>query len=846
MKKVWFQSRLILGTAALLYGCGEPQSPPAAALAPIPDGSTIEVDAYVAHRDRSVNLPTISWLQPKKGIAPGSKPKDVAMGTLRGLAQPYRLSEAALSSAKFRDVHDAGNGPLIAHFDQQVGGMEVFRSHMQIGMDRGATPVVASGYLAPQVRPITDDFALDETAAVAAAFHAMQNGKVVVNDVHRTSAKPGPSAYTALAVEGNASGGISMTGPARSKRLWYPTPGGLLPAYYIELTAGRSDSTDAKMFSFVVSAVDGEILFTKDLTSADSFSYRVWADGSGRYTPWDSPAGNDFTPNPSGLNDGAEPAGVIAAPLVKLQNAPFNFRNDPWLPSGATDTSGNNVFAYADLVAPDGFSPGDQRITTTAPNTFDRVFDPTADSSAAVAPAVGTHLFYVLNFMHDFFYEAGWDEVSLNQQRDNYGRGGLGGDAIRAEAQDYFSLNNANASTPADGAPPRIQMFLWTPSFGATNITAPAGMVGTLDYGVASTNPKNYNLTQDLVLVDDGTGATSTQGCNATFTNKAALMGKIALIDRGTCSFDIKVKNAQVNGAVAAIIANNRTVAAGGGPFGLLTTDMTITIPAIGISQEAGIPIKAALMAGTTVTLKLQGTRSTRDGSIDTGIIAHEWGHTMSNRLIGNATGLSSLQGGGMGEGWSDFIAMLVTVRPEDINVASNANWAGAYPVGAWAEWALGSNIWYEGIRRYPYSTDMTKNPLTFKHIEEGVPLPATPVPAFGASGVDNSEVHSTGEVWNSMLWECYSNLILSGRLTFAQAQERMKRYLVMGYKLTPIDPTFVEARDALLAAMANDKKSAKGSVRWVLTPKIGVASVPRAIDHSLVRAALLHAGARG
>ena len=69
---------------------------------------------------------------------------------------------------------------------------------------------------------------------------------------------------------------------------------------------------------------------------------------------------------------------------------------------------------------------------------------------------------------------------------------------------------------------------------------------------------------RDLVLVDDGTGATSTQGCNATFTNKAALMGKIALIDRGTCSFDIKVKNAQVNGAVAAIIANNRTVAAGG------------------------------------------------------------------------------------------------------------------------------------------------------------------------------------------------------------------------------------------------------------------------------------------
>jgi 3-dehydroquinate synthetase len=49
----------------------------------------------------------------------------------------------------------------------------------------------------------------------------------------------------------------------------------------------------------------------------------------------------------------------------------------------------------------------------------------------------------------------------------------------------------------------------------------------------------------------------------------------------------------------------------------------------------------------------------------------------------------------------------------------------------------------------------------------------------------------------------------------------------------------------ALLAAMSNDKKSARGDVRWVLTPQIGVASVPRAVDHSLVRAALLHAGAR-
>ncbi len=49
-----------------------------------------------------------------------------------------------------------------------------------------------------------------------------------------------------------------------------------------------------------------------------------------------------------------------------------------------------------------------------------------------------------------------------------------------------------------------------------------------------------------------------------------------------------------------------------------------------------------------------------------------------------------------------------------------------------------------------------------------------------------------------------------------------------------------------LLAAMARDKKRRNGRIRWVLTPRIGDASVPRAVPSSLVRAALLHAGARG
>jgi 3-dehydroquinate synthase len=49
-----------------------------------------------------------------------------------------------------------------------------------------------------------------------------------------------------------------------------------------------------------------------------------------------------------------------------------------------------------------------------------------------------------------------------------------------------------------------------------------------------------------------------------------------------------------------------------------------------------------------------------------------------------------------------------------------------------------------------------------------------------------------------------------------------------------------------LFACMERDKKGDAGGVRWVLTPRVGHASVPRLIPRRIVRAALLEAGARG
>ncbi|UXI69531.1 PA domain-containing protein [Tahibacter amnicola] len=150
-------------------------------------------------------------------------------------------------------------------------------------------------------------------------------------------------------------------------------------------------------------------------------------------------------------------------------------------------------------------------------------------------------------------------------------------------------------------------------------ITAPAAISGNFDAQTAEFGPSvaTSPVTGDVVLVDDGstgTGGTGTvnDGCETPFVNAAAVSGKVALIDRGTCNFAVKVKNAQLAGATAVVIANN---AATGLP-GMAGSDATITIPSLGVAQATGTSIKANLGTGVTVTLGVQsggalaGTRS--------------------------------------------------------------------------------------------------------------------------------------------------------------------------------------------------------------------------------------------
>jgi PA domain-containing protein/flagellar hook capping protein FlgD len=134
------------------------------------------------------------------------------------------------------------------------------------------------------------------------------------------------------------------------------------------------------------------------------------------------------------------------------------------------------------------------------------------------------------------------------------------------------------------------------------HVTAPAGLAGDYPVGLASFGPSlsTSGLSGAVVLAVDGVGLPN-NACEP-LTNAGAMAGKIALLDRGGCTFTVKVKNAQDAGAIAAIVADSLP---GCPPGAMGGTDPTITIPSVRVTQDLGNQLKAALASGLAVTLIL-------------------------------------------------------------------------------------------------------------------------------------------------------------------------------------------------------------------------------------------------
>lgn len=622
---------------------------------------TGEEQPSMVHYDEATNRPKlIRFDLPEARFSlrgGGGSPEESAQRFFTERRDLWGLSEADAATITVTSV--SSRGLRTVNLLQRINGVEVFNSDLNVAVDvanqvmsvAGQPFLGVAGWAAARSRNRVESV-LSPQEAISKAIRDLTGmhyeptmfEEIVSaqeNDYHH---------YDCNLQKGSEL--VPLDRPVRLKDVVFPLGEGQFAAgFYIELWVH-----DYPAYGYVIDVVHDEripdVLFRKSLTARVKYSYRVFNTGDALFRPTDGPAPG--TPHPAGIPNGFQ-APTIPSTLISLES--ILTPSDPWLPPGAIATEGNNCKAYADLVPPDGFGPGDVMGRATGSNLFDQDYDhakPASNPGNLQNSIVG--MFFHVNWLHDRWYEAGFDEAAGNAQTDNFGRGGIGGDPILAEGNDFSGHDNANMSTPSDGASPRMQMF--------------------------------------------------------EFKGPAPLPSRTS-------------------------------------------------------NHEALITF-------------------------------HEMGHYITNRLIGNARGLTNVQGAAMGEGWGDFFALCMTSQDTD-NFTT-----GTFAVGGWTDiTSTFKENYYFSIRRYPYSADMTKNPLTFKHISAGVVLPPGPPsgpPKNPMAGGPNNEVHNAGEVWCSALWEVFVNLI--NKKGHSKAEPLMLQYVIGGLKLTPPMPTYIQARDAIIAAV--------------------------------------------
>ena len=242
---------------------------------------------------------------------------------------------------------------------------------------------------------------------------------------------------------------------------------------------GNVDSYDAGKFFYRAPTVQRIAVPMNDGTMQEGFLVETWTGKSNLLHHTVVGAFGDILKVESRTNTDSynviteEP---ISTPQTVLSGAGAGNAQSPigWLNAGNhrdIHIAGNNVNAYLDRDANNAPDTGGNTISDG--NFLANVnlgIEPTQGDNQAVAVQ---NLFYINNIIHDKLYQHGFVEATRNFQNNNFGNGGNGNDAVNAEAQDGSGTNNANFSTPSDGSPGRMQMYLWT-------ITSP-GRDGDLD-----------------------------------------------------------------------------------------------------------------------------------------------------------------------------------------------------------------------------------------------------------------------------------------------------------------------------------------------------------------------------
>jgi extracellular elastinolytic metalloproteinase len=167
---------------------------------------------------------------------------------------------------------------------------------------------------------------------------------------------------------------------------------------------------------------------------------------------------------------------------------------------------------------------------------------------------------------------------------------------------------------------------------------------------------------------------------------------------------------------------------------------------------------------------------TSRHTALDSSVVFHEFTHGVTNRLVGGPADSRSLdapQSGGMGEGWSDYIACTIN------NTVVVGDWVVNDP---------------SGIRQFPYDSNFPDD--------------------FGKVGTGRyNEVHNIGEIWCATLMQMNRNI----------GDGLALQLVVDGLKLTPANPSFLDARDGIVAALDDMRASGNLTSAQYDTARTGV-----------------------
>ena len=794
-------------------------------------------------------VPGTGWAQQ----APATGPSAQSLSYFASQAQRQGLHEGDVAQPAVTNFYREADGVSHAYLRQRVNGVEIFGAVGAVHTDQNGKPVWANQSFVPQAAQLAPSASPTLTAeqAVVAASVALGLPRPVGLTLVR-EARP------ADGLEYN-NGGISEHNiPVRL--FYFPDP---LNRRTIRLAWNVSIAQldQQHHWNVLVDAHTGRLLYKHDFVVSEAVTFdqlnsrsqsqRTATVANHSHTTTTPATATRGTAGPNSMTVWAVPAeSPLSGPrsVVSLSDginpwSPYGWQTSqapvmspPFFPSvyarnGLQLTRGNNVAAYDDSQ-----NTGNLYSNTNSPNggatlDFNFPFNPAANPKINANASV-VNLFYWNNMLHDVMASKGFNEAAGNFQYKNLTPQGLGNDVVRAEALDGGGTNNANFATPPDGTSGRMQMYIWdNPQRATLTLSAPASLAGTYQAGSAIFGRSLADvgtICGNLVLVNDGvSGNGGLHGCATPYANAAAVAGKVAVIMRGGCvqlgpnrtnsSFAGKIRRAQENGAIMAIVidsvATNTVLSNMSGG----ADTVGIRIPSMFLNGVDGNRVRQALAAGATVTGCGTG-QPNFDGSFDNGIVAHELGHGISNRLTGgpaSADCLVTTDGTNtyqtMGEGWSDFFGLWITTG----NVATTANPGGV--TGATPRY-MGSYVSGHqmatgpGIRIKPYTDNMMLNNHAYGIV-------ATP---------RYNGTHNVGEVWAAVLWDLNWQFIYRYGFNpnFLAANGGNNQFLKLvldGCKLQVCNPGMLDGRDAILRADSIANGGVNSALLWTMFARRGM-----------------------